>query len=66
MASLSFSEKTRIGSILRRVMLDGLDHEEVQMARNTEHSSLANPAQAPLGIGPDPAPPLGHHSRLVV
>lgn len=57
MASLSFAEKTRIGAILRRVMLDGSDHEEVQIPQNTEQSSLANPAQAPLGMVPNPPLP---------
>lgn len=65
MTSLSFADKTRIGAILRRVMLDGSDHEEVQMAQNTEHSSFANQAQAPLGMVPESTPPLSHHSSLV-
>ena len=65
MASLSFAEKTRIGAILRRVMLDGSDLSGVQTVKNTEHSASANPTQAPLGMVSDPAPPLGHHSRLV-
>ena len=65
MASLSFAEKTRIGAILRRVMLDGADHSDVQMIKNTEHSASANRAQAPLCVAPDPSPRLSHFRRLL-
>lgn len=65
MTSLSFAEKTRIGAILRRVMLDGADQADVQMSQNTEQSSFANQAQAPLGMFSESTPPLSHHSRLV-
>ncbi|RYX91780.1 MAG: hypothetical protein EOO28_24310 [Comamonadaceae bacterium] len=64
MTSLSFAEKTRIGGILRRLMLDENREEAEEMASMT--STSANQVEEPPGVTATPAPAIIDLDRMKV
>lgn len=60
MAELTYAEKTRLGSILRRIHLISDDQVEERIPKKTEHSAAANRVLHHCDV---PAPSLRHQFR---